>query len=419
MSKSVACLPISACRSCGGTTLAAVFDMGLMPPSDGFSRSAVAADPTYPLEVLMCESCGLAQLRHTVAPDALFGQDYFYFSSYTQTVLDNAKENVEAALARFRPGPDALAVELASNDGYLLKQVAARGIRVLGIDPAPHPVEAARAAGVETIHAFFTEALAAGLEAEGRQASLLFASNVLAHVADTQDFVRGIRRLLRPDGTAIIEAPYLRDLLDHLEFDTIYHEHLCYFSATALRELFARQGLHLNDVERIAIHGGSLRIFVQKQDAPSARLLAMLEEERRIGLDRADAFKPFSARVAAVGEELRDLLRRLRAEGKRVAGYGAAAKGTILLNFFRIGAEDLLWIADKNPHKHGLYVPGMKVPVVGPERIEADRPDYLLILPWNHREEIMRQQADFARRGGHFIIPIPQPRVVGEEAKAA
>ena len=211
----------------------------------------------------------------------------------------------------------------------------------------------------------------------------------------------------------------MRDLLEHLEFDTVYHEHLCYFSATALRGLFARQGLHLNDVERIAIHGGSLRIFVQKQDAPSARLLAMLEEERRIGLDRADVFQAFAARVAAVGEELRGLLRRLRAEGKRIAGYGAAAKGTILLNFFRIGAEDLLWIADKNPHKHGLYVPGMKVPIVGPERIEADRPDYLLVLPWNHREEIMRQQADFARAGGRFIIPIPQPRIVGAEAQAA
>jgi SAM-dependent methyltransferase len=419
MMKAAACVAISGCRSCGGTRLASVFDMGLMPPSDGFSRSAAASDPTYPLDVLMCEDCGLAQLRHTVAPDALFGQDYFYFSSYTQTVLDNARENVEAALARFRPGPDALVVELASNDGYLLKQVAARGIRVLGIDPAPHPVEAARAAGIETVHAFFTEALAAELEAQGRQASLLFASNVLAHVADTRDFVRGIRRLLRPDGTAIIEAPYLRDLIEHLEFDTIYHEHLCYFSATALRGLFARQGLHLNDVERIPIHGGSLRIFVQKGDAPSGRLLAMLEEERRIGLDRAEAFQAFAARVASIGEELRGLLRRLRDEGRRVAGYGAAAKGTILLNFFRIGAEDLLWIADKNPHKHGLYVPGMKVPIVGPERIEADRPDYLLVLPWNHREEIMRQQADYARRGGRFIIPIPQPRVLGGEARAA
>ncbi len=419
MIKSAACLPRSACRCCGGADLKSVFEMGLMPPSDGFSRSAAAPDATYPLEVLMCEGCGLAQLRHTVAPEALFGDDYFYFSSYTQTVLDNARSNVEAALARFKPGPDALVVELASNDGYLLKQVAAKGHRVLGIDPAPHPVEAARAAGVETIHAFFTEALAAELEAEGRQAALVFASNVLAHVADTQDFVRGIRRLLRPDGTAIIEAPYLRDLIEHLEFDTIYHEHLCYFSASALRELFARQGLFLTDVEHIPIHGGSLRIFVQKRDAPSERLLQMLREERDTGLDRPDAFQAFAARVSAVGQELRDLLRRLRAEGKRVAGYGAAAKGTILLNFFRIGAEDLVWIADKNPHKHGLYVPGMKVPIVGPDRIEADAPDYLLVLPWNHREEIMRQQAGFARRGGRFIIPIPQPRIVGEGGQAA
>ncbi len=419
MIKSAACLAVSACRCCGGADLAGVFDMGPMPPSDGFSRSAAAPDATYPLEVLMCAGCGLAQLRHTVAPEALFGDDYFYFSSYTQTVLDNAKNNVEAALARFRLGPDALVVELASNDGYLLKQVAARGHRVLGIDPAPHPVEAARAAGVETVHAFFTEALAAALEAEGRQAALVFASNVLAHVADTQDFVRGIRRLLRPDGTAIVEAPYLRDLVEHLEFDTIYHEHLCYFSATSLRGLFARQGLFLNDVERIAIHGGSLRIFVQKRDAPSERLLGMLREEREAGLDRPDAFKAFAARVAETGRELRGLLRRLRSEGKRVAGYGAAAKGTILLNHFRIGAEDLVWIADKNPHKHGLYVPGVKVPIVGTDRIEADAPDHLLILPWNHREEIMRQQAGFARRGGRFIIPIPRPRVVGEEGLEA
>lgn len=418
MMRPTACQPITACRCCGGADLHSVFDMGLMPPSDGFSRSATEPDATYPLEVLVCSGCGLAQLRHTVAPDLLFGGDYFYFSSYTQTVLDNARNNVEAALARFRPAPDDLVVELASNDGYLLKQVAARGHRVLGIDPAPHPVEAARAAGVETIHAFFTEALAEGLEAEGRQAALLFASNVLAHVADTRDFVRGIRRLLRPDGTAIIEAPYLRDLIEHLEFDTVYHEHLCYFSATALRELFARQGLHLNDVERIAIHGGSLRLFVQKTEAPSDRLLGMLREEREIGLDRPEAFRAFAARVAAVGEELRGLLRRLKAEGKRVAGYGAAAKGTILLNHFRIGADDLAWIVDKNPHKHGLYVPGVKVPIVGPERIEADAPDYLLILPWNHREEIMRQQAGFARRGGRFIIPIPQVRVVGGEGGA-
>lgn len=418
MMKPDACQPITACRCCGGADLHGVFDMGLMPPSDGFSRSAAEPDATYPLEVLVCSGCGLAQLRHTVAPDLLFGGDYFYFSSYTQTVLDNARDNVEAALARFRPGPDDLVVELASNDGYLLKQVAARGHRVLGIDPAPHPVEAARAAGIETVHAFFTEALAEGLEAEGRQAALLFASNVLAHVADTRDFVRGIRRLLRPDGTAIIEAPYLRDLIEHLEFDTIYHEHLCYFSVTALRELFARQGLHLNDVERIAIHGGSLRLFVQKTEAPSDRLLGMLREEREIGLDRPEAFRAFAARVAAVGEELRGLLRRLKAEGKRVAGYGAAAKGTILLNHFRIGADDLAWIADKNPHKHGLYVPGVKVPIVGPERIEADAPDHLLILPWNHREEIMRQQAGFARRGGRFIIPIPQVRVVGGEGGA-
>ncbi|MDB5375011.1 MAG: hypothetical protein JWP04_3653, partial [Belnapia sp.] len=351
------CIPLAACRCCGGTDLPSVFDLGLMPPSDAMARSATDPDPAYPLEMLMCTRCGLAQLSHTVAPEALFSAEYRYFSSYTQTVVDNATAAVEAALARFAPPPGALAIELASNDGYLLKQLAAKGMRTLGIDPAPGPVAAARAAGIETIEAFFTEALAARLQAEGTQAALVFANNVLAHVADTAGFVRGIRHILHPDGTAIIEVPYLRDLIEHAEFDTIYHEHLCYFSVGALAELFRRQGLHLNDLDRIPIHGGSLRLFVQHAEAPSERLLAILREEQAMGLDRPEAFRAFAAQVGAVGQRLRDMIGSLRAEGKRIAAYGAAAKGTILLNHFGLGPQDLLWVADKNPHKHGLYMP--------------------------------------------------------------
>lgn len=404
---------ITACRCCGGPDLPSVFDLGTLPLSDGFARSGTERDPIFPLEVLMCEACGLAQLRHTVAPEALFTDDYPYFSSYSQTVVENARDNVEEALRRFPPKPDALVVELASNDGYLLRHVAAHGVRTLGIDPAIGPVRAAREAGIDTVHAFFSEALARRLAAEGRRADLIFGNNVLAHVADTGDFVRGIAAMLKPDGTAIIEVPYLRDLIEHVEFDTIYHEHLCYFSLSSLRELFRRQGLHLNDVKRIPIHGGTLRLFVQHQEAPSAYLLQQIEEERALGINRPEAFRAFAARVDAIGRELRALLSRLKAEGARVAGYGAAAKGTILLNHYRIGPEDLLWVADKNPHKHGLFVPGVKLEIVDPARIETDRPDYLLVLPWNHIEEIMRQQASHQARGGKFIIPIPRPEILG------
>lgn len=407
-----ACTEILACRGCGSHGLVGVFDLGLMPLSDGFTAEAVAPDPAWPLEVVSCPDCGLAQLRHTVAPEVLFAEDYPYYSSVVGTVVENAARNVAAALRRFRPPPGALAIELASNDGYLLRHAAAAGLAVLGVDPAPGPVRAARAAGIETVHAFFTEQVALRLAAEGRRAALLFANNVLAHVADTRGFVRGIRHVLAPDGTAIIEVPYLRDLLDHVEFDTIYHEHLCYFSLTALAALFAREGLALNDAERIPIHGGSLRLFVQHAAAPSARLLDLLAAERAEGLHRPEAFRGLADRVAGLRQGLRGLLDRLKAEGARIGGYGAAAKGTILLNHFGIGREDLLWVADRNPHKHGRFVPGVKLPIVPVERIAADRPTHLLLLPWNHRAEIVRQQAGFLAAGGRFILPIPEPVIV-------
>jgi SAM-dependent methyltransferase len=407
------CTEISACRGCGGHGLVSILDLGRMPASDGFTADRVRPDPTWPLEVVACTECGLAQLRHTVAPELLFSDDYRYFSSITRTVVDNARENLAQAIARFRPPPGALVIELASNDGYLLRQAKAAGLRVLGVDPARGPVEAARAAGVETIHAFFGDILARRMTAEGHQAALVFASNVLAHVADTRGFVRGIRRILAPDGTAIIEVPYLRDLIDHVEFDTVYHEHLCYFSLTALAALFACEGLALNDAERIAIHGGSLRLFVQHAPARSARLTALLAAERAQGLDRPEAFRGLARRVEQAGAKLHALLGALRAEGARIAAYGAAAKGTILLNHFDLGPHDLQWVADRNPRKHGLFVPGVKLPIVPLERIAEDRPTHLLLLPWNHRAEILRDQTAFLARGGRFIVPIPDPVVVG------
>lgn len=403
---------IEACRSCGSGDLSAVFDLGNMPLSDGFTRRAVQPDPTYPLEVVMCPKCALAQLRHTVAPEILFADDYPYFSSYTATVVENARVNVAEAFERFDMKSSDLVVEIASNDGYLLKHVRDRGARALGIDPAKGPVEAARAAGVETVHAFFTEALAVELAQKGVSARLVFANNVLAHVADTAGFVRGLRTILADNGAAIIEAPYLRDLIDHGEFDTIYHEHLCYFSVTALDALFRANGLFLNDVKPLPIHGGSLRLFIERREAQTPRVLQMLADEKADGLAGPDAFRAFARRVDAIGAQLRNLLEGLRREGKKIAAYGAAAKGTILLNHFRIGPPMLTMVADKNPHKQGLYVPGVKLPVVSPEEMLASAPDAILILAWNHRAEIMKQLASFRDVGGVFVIPIPEPEII-------
>ena len=280
------------------------------------------------------------------------------------------------------------------------------------IDPALGPVAAARARGVETLQAFFGRELAIQLATNGRQADVIHANNVLAHVADTNGFVSGIATLLKEDGVAVIEVPYVKELIDHGEFDTIYHEHLCYFSVTALVGLFRRQRLALNRIEPLTIHGGSLRLFVEKRERQDRSVAQYLQAERRAGVDRFDYYAGFSARVARIRDDLVALLARLKRDGARIAGYGAAAKGTILLNFAGIGREMLEFVADRNVHKQGRYMPGVRLPVVAPARILEEQPDYLLILPWNFKDEIMEQQAEYRRRGGRFIVPVPEPVVV-------
>jgi SAM-dependent methyltransferase len=285
-------------------------------------------------------------------------------------------------------------------------------VPVLGIDPAPGPVAAARAKGIDTRQAFFGLDLARQLVAEGRRADVIHANNVLAHVADTNGFVAGIATLLRPDGVAVIEAPYVRDLIDHGEFDTIYHEHLCYFSATALVPLFRRHRLHLNRIERLAIHGGSLRLFVEPEERPGASVHDLLAEERRLGLDRLGYYAGFAGRVEAIKQGLGAMLHALKAGGARLAGYGAAAKGTILLNYVGIGTELLDYVVDRNTHKQGRWIPGVRLPIRDPLELLRDRPDHVLILPWNVKDEIIEQQAEYRRRGGRFIVPIPEPVIV-------
>ena len=402
------------CRSCGGDHLSVFLSLGDMPLSDGLLASSdlERQEPRYPLDVAFCPDCALVQILETVPPERLFGADYPYFSSFTDTLLKHSAANVAARIAERRLDDHSLVVELASNDGYLLQYYGARGIPVLGIDPAPGPVAAARARGVDSLQAFFGRDLAVQLAGNGRLADVIHANNVLAHVADTNGFVAGIGVLLKQNGVAVIEVPYVRELIDHGEFDTIYHEHLCYFSVTALTHLFQRHGLSLNRVEPLEIHGGSLRLFVEKREQPEPSVGEYLQAERDAGVDRLQYYAGFSARVARIRSELVALLEKLKRQGARVAGYGAAAKGTILLNFAGVGSEVLEFVADRNVHKQGRYVPGVRLPIVGPERILQEQPDYLLILPWNFKEEIMEQQAEYRARGGRFIVPVPQPQII-------
>lgn len=409
---------ITQCRSCASPDIVPFLDLGAMPLSDGLKTADEidTEDERFALETVFCSTCSLVQIKHTVAPEVLFADDYPYYSSFSDALIAHSKRNVDARIEELELGEDDLAIELASNDGYLLQHYAARGIKVQGIDPAKGPVEAARKKGIPTHHEFFTEEFAGRLRADGVRASVIHGNNVLAHVADTNGFVRGIKAILKDDGVAVIEVPYLRDLIEHAEFDTIYHEHLCYFSAHALVELFSRSGLHLNRVERLSIHGGSLRLFVGHSRAPEASITELLSEEKALGMTDIDYYQTFGEKVEAVRKGLREIISDLKASGKTIAGYGAAAKGAIMLEYAGLGPDDLMWIADRNVHKQGRHMPGNHIPIVSPDRIMEDRPDYLLILPWNFKDEIMAQQAAFAASGGQFIVPVPTPQILESQA---
>jgi len=402
------------CRSCGSPNLAIFLSLGDLPLSDGFleARQLVDNEPRYPLDVAFCSSCSLVQILETVPPEELFGADYPYFSSFTDTLLRHSEANVTERISERKLSGNSLVVELASNDGYLLQYYQAKGVPVLGIDPAPGPVAAARKKGIDTLEAFFGIELAKKLAGEGRRADVIHANNVLAHVADTNGFVSGIAALLQDDGVAVIECPYVKDLIEHGEFDTIYHEHLCYFSVTALSALFNRHGLYITRVVPLSIHGGSLRVFVEKKNAPEQSVRDYLATEKKLGLDRMDYYADFSNRVNQIRTELNTLLQGLKERKARIVGYGAAAKGTIMLNYVGIGQETLDFVVDRNTHKQGRYIPGVRLPIAAPERVLAEQPDYVLILPWNFKDEIMAQQAEYRRRGGKFIVPVPRPTII-------
>jgi SAM-dependent methyltransferase len=304
-------------------------------------------------------------------------------------------------------------MEIASNDGYLLQYYVEAGVPVLGIEPARNIAPAAEARGVTTVCAFFGASLAEELRAAGRRADVVHANNVLAHVPDLNGVLGGMARLLAPGGVAVVETPYVRDLVERLEFDTIYHEHLSYYSLTSLERAFRRNGLSVVGVERLPIHGGSLRVFAEAGDAPPAGVVAsLLAEEQDLGMDRLAYFHGFAGRVEDLRRKLRDLLAGLKSRGHRVAAYGAAAKGAVLLNACGIGAETLDFVADRSQYKQGRFMPGVHLPVVAPERLLHDRPDEVLLLAWNFADEILEQQAAYRAQGGRFVIPVPKPRIV-------
>jgi SAM-dependent methyltransferase len=402
------------CRSCRRTGLKGILDLGQMPLADGLldNGQAISRECRYPLELAFCPDCSLVQILETVPPEIVFGADYPYYSSFSDALLAHSRQNALELIQSRKLTSASLVVEIASNDGYLLKNFVEAGIPVLGIDPAPGPAKAAQKINVPTLIDFFGSALAERLAGETGKADVIIANNVFAHVADTNGFVQGLATLLKNDGVAVMEVPYLRDLVDHCEFDTIYHEHLCYFSATSVSNLVRRHGLHLNHVKRLPIHGGSMRMFIGHQCSPTPEMLALLEEETVLGLDHFNYYHDFARRVKGIQTSLRAMLRRFKAAGSSIAAYGAAAKGAVLLNYIGAGTELIDFVVDRNVHKQGKLMPGVHIPIDEPGRILRDKPDYVLLLPWNFKDEILRQCDSYRQAGGQFIIPIPEPVVV-------
>jgi SAM-dependent methyltransferase len=403
------------CRSCDSKAIEPILSLGCMPLANAYVAPCDLdkPEPRYPLELAFCHSCGLVQILETVPPERLF-REYPYFSSFSDTLLQHARALAQRIIAERRLTDHSMVVELASNDGYLLRNFVQRGIPVCGIEPARNIANVAEEAGIPTLAEFFTADLAHRLARDGVRADVIVANNVLAHAADLNGFVGGIRALLKDDGVAVIEVPYVKDMIEKCEFDTIYHEHLCYYSVTSLAKLFGRHDLTIRDVERIPIHGGSLRLFVgaSRGSGVTPRAAALQSEEARWGAASPEFYYGFASRVAAVKAALVALLETLRRSGQRIAAYGAAAKGTVLLNYCGIGTELLEFVVDRSPVKQGRYMPGVHVPIVSPEKIMAARPEYLLLLAWNLAGEIVSQERAYQEKGGRFIIPIPEPRVI-------
>ncbi|MCB9832912.1 MAG: class I SAM-dependent methyltransferase [Planctomycetes bacterium] len=403
----------SSCRGCAGRAPVAVLDLGLQPPANALlaGEADFAGERRFPLELFFCPDCGLVQLLDVVDPELLFGH-YLYLTGMSDTMRAHFDAYAGQICADHGLGADDLVVDIASNDGSLLAAFKARGTRVLGVEPAANVAAIANERGIDTVARFFDETVAAELRAERGPAAVATANNVLAHVDDPRAFLAGMRRLVEPEGIVVVEAPELRHLLDRLEYDTIYHEHLSYFSVAALARIFAGAGLGLERVIDQPVHGGTIRLIARPGREHAPEVLARIAAERAAGLLDLDRYRRFAADVAANREALCALLLEARLEGKVVAAYGAPAKGNTLLNYCGIGPELCAFTVDRNPLKAGRFLPGSHVPCLEVDQLLERMPDYVMILPWNLAEEIMDQQAEYRRRGGRFLVPIPQPRVL-------
>ena len=405
----------TSCRICENPALLPILSLGAQPLANSLLEAGELQQPErrFPLDLAFCPACSLVQITTTVSPDLLF-RDYLYFSSFSERMLSHARAITTRVIDEERLSPESLVVEIASNDGYLLQYFVRAGVPVLGVEPARNIAAVARQRGVRTHEEFFGLDAARELAARGDRADVMFANNVMAHVADVNGMVEGVKVLLKESGVGIFETPYVADFVDRNEFDTIYHEHLCYYSLAALETLFARHGLEVFDVERLDIHGGSLRIFVAHAGRRpiTAAVRALRDEERDRGILTHAFYGDFANRIGRLRAALRDVLTGLHLQGRRIAAYGAAAKGAILLNVFGIGVDLIDFAADRNTHKQGRYMPGCHVPVVDPVRLLDDKPDYVLLLAWNFADEIVKQQAEYLRRGGRFIVPVPNVRIL-------
>jgi SAM-dependent methyltransferase len=407
-------LSAAQCRFCGSPLKLTFSDLGMSPLSNSYLNAEQLGkrENFYPLHARVCEMCLLVQLEEFEPPERIFSSEYAYFSSYSDTWLKHSRDYVEKMIARFGLGAKHLAVEIASNDGYLLQYFVQRGVPVLGIEPAANCAREAEKKGVTSLVKFFGTRTANELAAQGRKADLLLGNNVLAHVPDLNDFVQGMKRLLAPQGVITMEFPHLLNLIELNQFDTIYHEHFSYLSFLTVEKVFAHHGIALFDVEELPTHGGSIRIFGRHAEDSSKPLggnvATLKEKERRAGLDRIAIYSTYDEKVKRTKRRLLEFLIQAKGEGKRIAGYGAPAKGNTLLNYCGIRTDFLDFTVDRSPHKQGCYLPGTHIPIHRPDRLRAARPDYVLILPWNLKDEIMEQVGYIRDWGGRFVVPIPE-----------
>ena len=406
------------CRFCGTPLEHTFADLGMSPVSNAFLKREQLnlKESFYPLHAYVCSGCLLVQLEQFESPEAIFNDEYAYFSSFSDSWLKHAKKYADEMVRRFRIDQSSFVVEIASNDGYLLQYFVGKQIPVLGVEPSANVAEAARKKGVDTLVKFFGVKTAKQLVAKGRKADLLLGNNVLAHVPDLNDFVAGMKILLKPDGVITMEFPHLLRLMRENQFDTIYHEHFSYFSFLSVEKVFARHGLTLFDVQHLPTHGGSLRIYAKHAEDRSkevaSAVVTLLAEERTANLDKLATYGEFAEKVRVTKRKLLQFLVNAKENGKSIAAYGAPAKGNTLLNYCGVRTDFIDYAVDRNPHKQGMYLPGTHIPIYEPDHIFKTKPDYLLILPWNLRDEIVQQMSGIRQWGGQFVVPIPEVTVV-------